>query len=197
MKTIRWQIQLTEPPSILHYCKKCRQQNTFFSSGLFRINAQRKALDIWLIYHCVQCDTTWNFTIASRIPPHRFPKEQLEQFHNNDPALAMQYACNTAKLQKSGAVSKPVSYKILGECPTKQEPFTLQLHSEYPVPIRVAAVLRQQLGLSHRTLELLEQNGQITSTNGTPLKQLRLVSETVLLLFPPFPWLPDPKDAPN
>lgn len=195
MTIFHWDLLVPEPPAVLHYCKKCGTKTKFHSSGLFRINAQRKALDIWLIYRCHTCDTTWNFTIASRIRPDRLDKRLLERFHRNDRALALQHACDTAKLQQNGALPDPFHITVTGPVPEMQQDAELHLHTTFPVPFKPSAVLHQKLKLSHRVLEQLEESGQLVCTDGRPLKRTRLSQETILLLQPPYPWVEQQQEA--
>ena len=94
MKKIVWEIEYFSLPPVIKYCKKCREKKAFICSGQFRVNAQRKSLDIWLIYKCSSCDTTWNATLYSRISPQSLNPELLEAFHRNDEMLIEQFAMN-------------------------------------------------------------------------------------------------------
>ena len=69
MKKIIWEVQSLSLLPVLKYCKKCGRKNLFACSRQFRVNAQRRYLDIWLIYKCCDCNTTWNATVYSRISP--------------------------------------------------------------------------------------------------------------------------------
>jgi hypothetical protein len=64
--SIAWTIIAhTEPQPILN-CSRCSGARPFRSSGLFRLNANGKRLDAWLIYRCAACDNAWNRTIFER-----------------------------------------------------------------------------------------------------------------------------------
>jgi hypothetical protein len=69
MERVLWEVRHPEPPKIVRYCKTCGAKAEYVSSGLFRVNAQQKSLDIWLVYRCTTCKSTWNMTIYSRINP--------------------------------------------------------------------------------------------------------------------------------
>ena len=102
MKKIIWEVQLLSVPPVLKYCKKCGGKSPFVCSGQFRVNAQRKYLDIWLIYKCANCDTTWNATLYSRISPQALAPDLLEAFYKNDQTMAEQYAMNFDLLRRNG-----------------------------------------------------------------------------------------------
>ncbi|MED1874141.1 DUF1062 domain-containing protein [Brevibacillus borstelensis] len=52
MQIVNVDIQYLSPPPAIKYCKKCGKKTEYVCSGLFRVNAQCKYLDIWLIYKC-------------------------------------------------------------------------------------------------------------------------------------------------
>jgi hypothetical protein len=72
IKITRWKIIPDHPPKIMRNCPKCGGQCEFESSGNFRINANSKTIDVWLIYQCINCNTTWNMEIFSRINRKQF-----------------------------------------------------------------------------------------------------------------------------
>jgi hypothetical protein len=88
---------------VVKYCKKCKMKAKFASSGLFRVNANRKNLDVWLIYKCIKCNTTWNLTVLSRVTTGSIPQDLLTGFHENDIELAKHYASDVALIKRSGA----------------------------------------------------------------------------------------------
>lgn len=83
MQTVYWDIQYLSPPLAIKYCKRCGKKTEHVCFELFRVNAQRKYLDIWLIYRCSNCDSIWNMTIYSRINPKSIAPEVLEGFFGN------------------------------------------------------------------------------------------------------------------
>ncbi|HOV25641.1 MAG TPA: DUF1062 domain-containing protein [Pseudobacteroides sp.] len=103
MKIINLDIHQISPPTAIKHCKKCGRKTEYVCSGLFRVNAHRKNLDIWLIYKCSECDCTWNMTIYSRINPKSIAPETLEGFHQNDEELVKKYAMDVNLIKKNGA----------------------------------------------------------------------------------------------
>lgn len=69
MNKIIWEIQCHSSLPAYRYCKKCGEKRAFTCSGQFRVNAQQKHLDVWLIYKCPDCDTTWNASVCCRVSP--------------------------------------------------------------------------------------------------------------------------------
>ena len=89
--------------TVVKYCKKCKRKTMFNSSGLFRVNAHRKSLDVWLIYKCKKCNTTWNLTVLSRVAAGSIQPELLRGFHENDIELAERYTSDAALIKRNGA----------------------------------------------------------------------------------------------
>lgn len=64
----------------------------FVCAGKFRVNANGRRLDVWLIYRCQRCGRTWNVPLFERISPEKLPAGQYEGFLDNDQELVRQYA---------------------------------------------------------------------------------------------------------
>lgn len=182
MQKVVWEVQYLSPPAVLRYCKKCGKKTEYISSGLFRVNGQGKRLDIWLIYKCSNCDTTWKSAIYSRISLKSLSPELLEQFHANDSALAEKYAMDVELLRRNGAEAGLPGYTVVGEKICLNASILLYIKSKYPSQIKVSAILRDKLSLSQKTYESMVANGQIKSIFGQDLKKCRLHTEVVLLL---------------
>ena len=54
------------PPQPWLACSRCRDIRPFRCSEKFRLNANGKRLDAWLIYRCGSCDNTWNRPVLER-----------------------------------------------------------------------------------------------------------------------------------
>lgn len=171
MQKVMWEVQYLSSPTVLRYCKKCGKKTEYTCSGLFRVNAQRKCLDIWLIYKCSNCDITWNLTIYSRISPKRLSPKRLEQFHANDSALVEQYAIDVELLRRNGVDVGLPDYKIAGNEICFNTPIQLYIKSKDPSQIKLSTILRNKLSLSQRTFENMLTSGQIKSTSGLDLKK--------------------------
>lgn len=181
MQTIRWEVHHPSPPPVIRYCKKCGEKKCYHSSGLFRVNAQKKSLTIWLIYKCEVCDTTWNMTILSRVNPQSMNPALLERYHANDNLLAMKSAMDVTLLRQNGAEVGEAEYEVIGEG-LPREVVRLYISSDYSCSQRISAILRGKLGLSQKRFLELVENGQIKSENGLDLKKAKLNREAVLVI---------------
>lgn len=179
---ITWDIQYFDPPTVLRYCKKCGKKRAYLCSGEFRMNAQKKTLDIWLIYKCVCCNTTWNSAVYSRVPPQKLGADLLERFSRNDKDLAMQYAMDLPLLHKNGAEIKMPAYQIIGEDASLEKPVSIKIQSQYVLPLKVSSILRAKLGISQREFDALLQNGRLRCSTGQDLKKCKLSSEIMITI---------------
>ena len=73
-------------------CPRCDAPRNFVSSGKFRVNAQGKKIDAWLIFRCENCGRRWNWPIHERQLVGRLDREEFEALSRNDSGLAARYA---------------------------------------------------------------------------------------------------------
>lgn len=182
MQKVTWDIQYLSPPPAIKYCKKCSKKTEHIYSGLFRINAQRKYLDIWLIYKCSDCDSTWNMTIYSRINPKSIAPEILDGFHSNNEELAKRYAMDTELIRRNGAEVGLPKYEILGANINFNTPIELHIKSSYPSRLKISSLLREKMNLSQNAFEQMIASGSIRSTSGLDLKRYRLQADAILII---------------
>ena len=83
IKESTWRIKVLNPPHLNKQCSRCKNHK-FYCSEKFRMNAQKKNIDIWLIYRCSSCDNTFNMTILSRTKSDLIDKGLFDKFSKND-----------------------------------------------------------------------------------------------------------------
>lgn len=179
IKTI-WNIQYLTPPQVLKYCKKCGKKTQFYSSGQFRINAQRKCLDIWLIYKCTCCETTWNAAISSRVTPQSMPLELLEMFTCNDQQLAEKYAMDIDFLRNNGAEIVLPEYQIDGADLPLEKVQLLEIRNQYSFPIKLSGIIRKKLNLSQKQFLHLIETEKIKSVPPLDLHKCKIKNNVIL-----------------
>ena len=183
MLRIQWEVRYTSAPSAVRYCKRCAERTAFMPTGLFRVNAQQKALDIWLIYKCGRCKTTWNMTVLSRVRPTQIPAKALEGYHANDTALAREVAMNAALVRKNGAEPGAPEYTLHGEPVPEGQCVELCIVAE-PSDVRLAAVLREILGLSRSAFDRRVQNHTVVGASGEDIRKRKLGGRIVIQIKP-------------
>lgn len=182
MRKIIWEVQYQSSIPVLKHCKKCGRQMRHSSSGQFRINAQGKDLDVWLIYKCENCKSTWNVTIFSRVKSKSLDQKLLEKFHNNDQVIANDYAMNAEVLCKNGGEVGVPSYKVIGDNIPFNEEVELHIKTSYKSRIKVSTILREKLQLSQRDYEDMVVNKQIKGLSMKDFKRCKLNEGIVLFI---------------
>lgn len=87
-------------------CGGCGKKQEFINSYRFRVNANGKSVDVWLIYRCKKCKHSKNLTIHESIRPGKIPEELFESFMNNDMETAMKYGSDIDFLKRNNAELK-------------------------------------------------------------------------------------------
>ncbi|MEV0651231.1 DUF1062 domain-containing protein [Phytomonospora sp. NPDC050363] len=91
-----WTVIPSCPPLVRRRCHACGSER-FRPSGKFRVNANHKLLDVWLLALCVACDQTAKLTVMERTPVRSIRPDLLDRLHHDDPSL-------TAELLQDPAV---------------------------------------------------------------------------------------------
>lgn len=180
MKTIQWRVALKSAPTALRYCKKCGANALFMPSGLFRVNAQQRTLDVWLLYRCSGCEATWKLPLLSRVSPRAIPPELLAGFHSNDSGLALRYAADAALLKRHGAEMGTPEIEVFGEGLDLSIPTRLHIVPQYALEVKLSFFLRGQLGLSRSEYERLCAEKRISCIAGSDLKKGKLSGEIIV-----------------
>jgi hypothetical protein len=82
-----WVVRRTRLPLLSLRCVDCRSESATTGEGRFRVNANGKLLDVWLLVRCVSCDRTSKLTVHERTPVATLDPAVLHGYHVNDPAL--------------------------------------------------------------------------------------------------------------
>jgi hypothetical protein len=159
---IHWAIAPKTPPRPLINCNRCGTVRAYCSSGKFRVNANGKRIDVWLIYRCVGCDNSWNFGIFERCNRRDIEPALLRAFESNDPALARRHAFDVVALRnRIGRVEEfpdvTVHKRRLGDTGQAATMLELQLTLETPTSLRLDRLLAGELGISRSRLQALEE----------------------------------------
>lgn len=181
MKKIIWKVQVLSLPRALRFCKKCSQKTAFVCSEQFRVNAQKRSLDIWLICKCVHCNTTWNATVYSRIAPQSLTAALLESFHHNDRALVLQYAMDRRFLKQNGVRVSLPQYTVAGKDFILGEAVELELQSDDSLPIKVFSIIRDKLKVSRKVYLDFIAEGRMMAFGGQNLRNCKLNRGLVLI----------------
>jgi hypothetical protein len=159
---IRWAIAPKTAPRPHINCNRCGAFKAYHCSGKFRVNANGKRIDAWLIYRCIDCDNSWNFGIFERCNRRDIEPELLAALESNDPALARRHAFDVVALRsRIGRVEEfpeaAVHKEVLGDRPENTTALELQLGLEMPTALRLDRLLAGELDISRSRLQAWEE----------------------------------------
>lgn len=163
-KNIEWEIGTLTTPMVKKNCPKCGNNTTFKNSHRFRVNANKNKLDVWLIYQCDKCKSTWNMSIYERVNPTDIDSKEYELFLNNDLELAKKYGFDIAIHNKNKVKLdfENVEYEIRGDDInivennfSEKDKIILDITCEYPFGLRVDKMLSKKLGISREKVKKL------------------------------------------
>jgi Uncharacterized protein conserved in bacteria len=153
----RWRIRPLELPRPWRYCASCATARAFACSERFRVNAQKKSLDVWLNYRCTSCDDVWKLPLFERRSVSDLGGAQLDGFARHDPSVVRKYAFDIARL-KPHVIRVDTDVRVEVErTPLDNGVDTGELHIHFDVPfpcdIRLDRLLAGELGISRSALE--------------------------------------------
>jgi hypothetical protein len=166
--TAHLQIHLTPSGTIKvqRHCARCKLRRSFVSSGKFRVNAQRKLLDVWLIYRCTACDFTWNHAIHERTPVRDIAADELQALMRNDPVLADRHAgdvtrLRAAKLEIEPAATQHLTRHVLQAAHPGTQAIRISIGNAAACEMRLDRVLAWGLSLQRREVAELKDRAAL------------------------------------
>ncbi|WP_445496516.1 DUF1062 domain-containing protein [Photorhabdus sp. SF281] len=174
-RNVTWLVRPVGYQAILKRCPGCEVKKEFYPAGTFRVNAQKKVLDVWSIYKCEKCDYTWNIDIFSRVNVNKLDGDLYERFLHNDQDEIRRYAFDYRILAKNRAeLGDSPDFIIEGKelrdlAQTQAVQITIQL--EYPIPIRLISILTKKFLLSRSRVTKLVDQGAIQGVTTVELNK--------------------------
>lgn len=159
-----YEIIAQETPYIKRNCSKCKTNTEFYCSEKFRVNANQKIVDIWLIYNCIHCEGTWNYPILSRVNINKIDSMLIQKFMNNDKETIWYYAFQIYKLRKlCNDVNTDIRYELRKEkLDSLSNEVTIRLCYKYDFGLRIDKLIAEIFGISRPKVNKLSQNGTIS-----------------------------------
>jgi hypothetical protein len=166
---VTWQVAPLQCPFVWRHCSHCKSSSPFRCSMKFRTNAQKKRIDVWLIYRCAGCEETWNMPVFERGALGDITPEEFQAIAHNDPALAMRYAFDRERLARHGGrVEDSAGFTIrksrLDGDPRDAAAIEISLVLSLPLQIRLDRLLSRALGLTRSRLVRLHDRGVLQSS---------------------------------
>jgi hypothetical protein len=138
-----WVIRELGLPAIVKARVSCRSTRHHLT-GKFRVNANGKLPDVWVLICCELCDRTSKIPIHERIYVQALESERLLMFENNNPAMMRDLAMDGALARKAAyQLDWSGTWELETDMPfyelEREDPAPLKviIRFELPVPIRV------------------------------------------------------------
>lgn len=160
-----WAVVPTCLPLVRRRCHVCAA-GRFRASGKFRVNANHKVLDAWLLVLCTGCGDTVKLTIFERTHVRSVRPELLDRLHDNDSALIAELLQDPV-LQRRNRVSLDWEGAWLldtgGSDHLDQEVADVSVRFAARIPVRPVRLIAQACGLSRAEVERLIAEGKVVS----------------------------------
>ncbi|ADD45712.1 DUF1062 domain-containing protein [Stackebrandtia nassauensis] len=160
-----WVVMPTRLPLIRRRCHVCASAR-FGPSGKFRVNANQKLIDVWLLALCTGCGETTKLTVLERTRVRAIPSGLLDRLLHDDPDLIAELLQDPA-IQRRNRVCLDWedAWRLDTGEPDRQgaEVIEVAVHFAARIPVRVERLIAEGLGLSRAEVERLTVTGNLVS----------------------------------
>jgi hypothetical protein len=158
LRSERWSLRPLELPRPWRYCASCGTARAFVCSERFRVNAQKKSLDVWLNYRCESCEDLWKFPLLERRSVSELGSA-LENFARHDAATVWKYAFDIPRLRLhviriDGNVRVHVERTPLAGVTAAPGYICIEFAVPFPCDLRLDRLLAGELGVSRSSLQI-------------------------------------------
>jgi hypothetical protein len=154
-------------PAIVKTCMTCKSTR-HHPTGKFRVNANSKLLDVWMLINCELCGRTSKIPIHERVHVRALGNKRLVMFEKNDPAMVRGLAMDASLASRNGyRLDWSGTWELETDMPFYQlersdsAPFEVVVRFELPVPVRVEKLLMAGFGLSRSATRGMVDSGRI------------------------------------
>ena len=187
--TISWEVKVKNTPLLIKKCSHC-DSDRFYCSDKFRMNAQKKNIDVWLIYRCVKCDNTCNLTLLSRSKPDLIDKTLFHSFSMNDKDTAWKYAFSTEMERKNNLRLDygSVEYEIIPNTSLEDllnlsnEVIKIHIKCELEFDLKLSSLIRRRFSLSANQVKRMFEDGIITISSNKPPQKHKVKDGDMILI---------------
>ncbi|EHJ00216.1 protein of unknown function DUF1062 [Clostridium sp. DL-VIII] len=167
LKKYQWELIPKSLPKVRRNCPKCNEKVCYINSEKFRVNANKNSIDIWMIYQCEKCKSTWNMAIYERVKPHDINKYEYEKFLSNDEELVKEYAFNLSMYNKNKTevILEDPNYELIEKKSEasyiNENELIIEIVCKYLIELRVDKLLSDKLGISRSKIKNMNKEGLI------------------------------------
>jgi hypothetical protein len=162
----RWLVRPTGLPLIRRRCLRCPSAQ-YRAPGKFRVNANHKLLDVWLLALCVGCGETVKLTVLERVHVRTIDPSTLNRFHDNDIGLAAKLLRDPGLLRRNGVTLDWDGAWTLQKTVDVPEAEVIDISVRFVqrIPIRLTRLLSVGLDVSRSAVHRLVADGNLSSTH--------------------------------
>lgn len=142
-----WVVRELGLPAIVTTCVSCRSTR-HHPSGKFRVNANGKLLDVWMLIRCESCGRTSKIPVHERIHVQALECERPLMFETNDPTMVRHLAMGATLAGKAAyQLDRNGTYELETDMPfyeigsADSAPLEVVIRFELPAPTRVKKLL--------------------------------------------------------
>lgn len=187
--TITWEVKVNNTPLLIKKCSHC-DSDRFYCSDKFRMNVQKKNIDVWLIYRCVKCDNTCNLTLLSRSKPDLIDKTLFHSFSMNDKDTAWKYAFSTEIERKNNLRLDydSVEYEVIPNTSLEDllnlsnEVIKIHIKCEFEFDLKLSSLIRRRFSLSANQVKRMFEDGIITISGNKPPQKHKVKNGDMILI---------------
>ena len=187
--TITWEVKVNNTPLLIKKCSHC-DSDRFYCSDKFRMNAQKKNIDVWLIYRCVKCNNTCNLTLLSRSKPDLIDKTLFHSFSMNDKDTAWKYAFSTEMERKNNLRLDydSVEYEVIPNTSLEDllnlsnEVIKIHIKCKFEFDLKLSSLIRRCFSLSANQVKRMFEDGIITITSNKPPQKHKVKDGDMILI---------------
>lgn len=182
---VTWTVSPVGYQRIAKRCPTCHIKRDFIPSGMFRMNSQKKLLDIWLIYKCIYCDATWNISLFSRIPVSRMDRQLYARIAVNDKRAILHFAHDRQTLKRNHAeLSGTPDFSVREQWHAtiaRSPAIKVRITLTHAFQVSLLSILKKQLRLSSREIARCIDAGEIRGVTRRELRTRKFTSMAYVL----------------
>lgn len=160
-----WVVVPTCLPLVRRRCHACASER-FRANGKFRVNANHKLLDAWLLVLCTDCGDTAKLSVLERVNVRSVRPELLDRLHDNDYGLAAELLQDPV-VQRRNRIAldwdKAWRLDTGGSDHLDREVVDVAVHFAARIPVRPARLIADGFGFSRAEVERLITEGSLVS----------------------------------
>ncbi|WP_406861140.1 DUF1062 domain-containing protein [Streptomyces sp. HUAS MG47] len=160
-----WVVVPTCLPLVRRRCHACLFDR-FRAHGKFRVNANHKRIDAWLLVLCTTCGDTAKLTVLERVNVRSVRPDLLDRMHDNDAALAAELLQDPAVRRRNRiALDWAGAWRLDtgGSRRDDREAIDVSVRFAARIPLRPARLIAEGCGLGRAEVERLIADGRIVS----------------------------------